>query len=211
MEEFVLSAEVREQRGTRAARRLREDGRLPGNLYGHKEPNVHVTLDRKEFTTFLMEGHRVLALQIGSEREHSVVKEVQYDPMGSEIVHVDFTRISADESIQVEVPIELVGVPKGVSSGGILDFPHKEVLVSGFPRHIPELISVRVEDLEIGGAVRIHDLPVPEQCEFVENGEMIVATVSAPRVEAEPESGAEETEGSEPEVIQQRKEEEGGE
>ena len=207
MEEFVLSAELREERGTRAARRLRDGGRLPANLYGHNEPNVHMTLDQKEFTQFLNAGHRVLALQIGSAREQSVVKEVQY-AMGSDIIHVDFTRISADEAIHMEVPVELIGIPKGVGAGGILDFPHKEVLVSGFPQDIPELIPLKVDALEIGDAIRIRELPTQEKCEFLEDGEMIVVMISAPRVEALPDPEAEEGAPTEPEVIQQRKEDE---
>ena len=117
MDEFVLSAEPREEVGSRACSRIRASGRLPANIYGRKEPNVHFSLDTRQFTKFLKEGHRILEFRIGDREEHAVVKEVQYDALGSEIIHVDFTRISRDEKIEVEVPVELIGIPKGVNSG----------------------------------------------------------------------------------------------
>lgn len=207
MDEFVLAAEPREKLGSRASGGLRARGRLPANIYGHNEANVHFSLDTKQFTRFLNQGHRILELRIGNRSEHAVVKEVQYDPLGSEIVHVDFTRISRDEKIEVEVVVELIGTPRGVNSGGVLNFERKEVLVRGLPQDIPESLSLDVQALDMGEAIRIRDLPAIEKCEFLEDEDLVVVMVSVPRGIVEPVEGAE-PEPSEPEVIKKKPEEE---
>ena len=124
------------------------------------------------------------------------------DALGSEIIHVDFTRISEDEAIEVEVPLELVGIPKGVTSGGILDVPQKEVLVSALPKDIPESITLQIEVLEMGAQIRIKDLPATPNCRYVGDEELVVLAVHAPRTEAE--AAPSEDEASEPEVIQRK-------
>ena len=208
MEEHVLEAEPRSETGSRAARIYRSEGRLPANVYGHKEANLHVTLDTKEFTRFLDAGHRVATLRVGGKDEHGVVREVQYDSLGSHVVHVDFARVGRDEKIEVEVPIETVGVPKGVASGGLLEQPLKSILVRGLATNVPEHIELRVEDFEIGTDVRVRDLPVPANCELVHDEEDLVLHVVARRgTEAAAPEGEEAP--SQPEVIGRKKEDEG--
>ena len=199
MESFELDAEPRSETGSRAARRMRADGLLPANIYGHKEENVLVSLDAKEFRLFFEAGHRILTLRVGSKSERNVVKSVQYDSMGSDILHVDFTRISEHERLEIEVPVEQIGIPKGVVSGGVLEFPLKDVLVSGPADAIPEHIMVNVETLDVGQALRIKDLPVPDKCSFVQDAEQVVLHITASRATEEPESAEAET--SQPEVI----------
>jgi large subunit ribosomal protein L25 len=206
MEQIVLNAEQRSAFGTRSAKDLRNRGRIPANIYGHKEANVFVSLDSKEFTKFLGAGHRIVTLKVGAKDEPSVVKEVQYDHLGTRVVHVDFTRIRRDEKIEVEVPIEPIGVPKGIASGGVLEFPMKEVLVSGLPMEMPERISLNIEGLELGHAIRLKDLKVPEGCQFVGDPESVVVTVVHKKIEAAPVPV--EGEPAQPEVIGKKKEEE---
>lgn len=203
MEELFLNAEMRAELGSRAATALRASGRLPANLYGQSGGNVHFTLDRKEFTRFLEAGHRMAELRIGSAVEHGVVKEVQYDGLGSSIVHVDFTRVSRDVAIEVEVPVALAGVPKGVAAGGSLNVTRHEVLVRGLPHDLPESVALNVEDLDLGQVVRIRDMPEIPSCEYAEDDEMVVVMVAAPKG-----TTAEELEEgpSEPEVIGQKTE-----
>ncbi len=205
MEELSLSGELRTEFGSRVSATMRGEGRLPANLYGLGKPNVHFSLDRSEFTRFLDAGHRMVTLSVGGAVEHGVVKEVQYDGLGSSIVHVDFTRISADVEIEVEVALELIGVPKGVASGGSLNFTHKEVLVHGLPQHIPESIVLNVEALEQGESIRIKNLPPVANCRYVEDEETVLVAVSAPRG-AEEAAPAEEG-PSEPEVIKKKEDE----
>jgi large subunit ribosomal protein L25 len=204
METIIFDAEPRTAFGTRAARRLRDAGRLPVNLYGHKEGNCPLSLDTKEFTRFLGAGHRILTVRVQGREERSVVKEVQHDALGVEIVHVDLARVGKDERIEVAVAVETMGTPKGVSGGGVLDFPLKEVLVSGPADDIPEHIRVDIGALEIGQAIRIKDLPAPPNCMFMQSQDLVVVHVVAPRLEAPP--AVESVGPTEPEVIGRVKE-----
>jgi large subunit ribosomal protein L25 len=205
MEEFTLKAEPRQEFGTRAARRLRSAGRLPANIYGHREENVAVTLDLKEFLQLFEAGHRVVTVQVNGKPEPSVVKEVQYDWLGSTLLHVDFTRISKDERFRMAVPVVIIGVPKGLSAGGVLDFPLKDLHVEALPDDMPERIELNIEELKLGETLRVKDLKPPEKCVFVDDPELVVIAVSAPRAELPPEAAA--PAASEPELIGRKREE----
>ena len=204
MDEHVLEAKMRDQFGSRAARQLRRNGRLPANVYGHQRAGVQVTFDRREFEKFFNAGHRLALLDIEGKQEHGVIKEVQYDGMGSELLHVDISRVDRDEKIEMQVHLDLIGTPKGVSSGGVLDVVQHELAVLGPARRIPEVIHLDVQEVQVGEAVRIKDLTAPESCSFVGDPEEVVLVVHEPKAEAEPE--VEET-AVEPEVIKKTKEE----
>jgi large subunit ribosomal protein L25 len=205
MAQIILKAEPRGEFGSHAARRIREQGLLPANIYGRNEEHLHVTLDLKEFTRFLEAGHRIATVQCGKKSERSVVKEVQYDALGSTLIHVDFSRISSDEKIQMSVPVETIGVPKGVASGGVLVFPLKELAISGLPDDIPEHYEVRIEALELGQAIRLKDLPPPANCTLVGDPELVVILVAHPKEEAP--APLPEAQPAQPEVIGKKKEE----
>lgn len=207
MEENVLTAEPRVERGTRRARRQRADGRLPANIYGLGGENVLVTLDAKVFGKFLSEGHKMATIQIGDRVEHGVIKEVQMDPLGTTFVHVDFERIRQDQAIEVEVPIELVGVPKGVASGGILSFSVQDLLVAGLPGDLPERYRINVENLEMGHSIRLKDLTPPPNCKLLGDVETVIVGVLAKKEEVAPPPVTEQP--TQPEVIGRKKEEEG--
>ena len=206
MEETVLKAEPRMEFGSRSARRLRRKGHIPANIYGHKQENVLVSIDAKDFSRFLEAGHRIVTLSLGSKSERSVVKEVQYDAFGTTPIHADFTRIRSDEKIQVEVPVEPIGVPKGVSGGGVLIFPVQELLVSGLPDDIPERYQVNIESLEIGNILRLKDLTPPPKCTFVGDPEMVIISIAQKREEI-PVAAPVEAQPAQPEVIGKKKEE----
>jgi large subunit ribosomal protein L25 len=204
-DQIVLKAQPRTDMGTRAARRIRRSGLIPANIYGHKEEQLLVTVDAKELTKFLDAGHRFATLRVGDKDQRSVVKEVQYDALGARLIHVDFTRISRDEKLRVEVPVEAVGVPKGTAAGGVLVFPLKELLVEGLPDDIPEHYAVNIEALEVGQSIRVKDLQPPANCIFVVDPESVVLMVAQQREEV-PTAPAE-VQPAQPEVIGKKKEE----
>ena len=206
MAEFVLKAEPRTEFGTRNARRLRQKGRIPGNLYGHGTENLLVSVDAREFSKLMEAGHRILSIQMGPKRERSVVKEIQYDALGTGIVHVDFSRIRSDEKIEVLVPIETVGVPKGVTSGGVLSFQVQSVTVSALPDDLPEKYRLNIEGLEIGQMLRLKDLVPPPQCAFLGDPDTVVVAVVEKREEVV--AAPVEVAPTQPEVIGEKKEEE---
>lgn len=209
MEEFVLTAKPRDEFGTRAARVLRARGLLPANIYGHGEPNVLVCLDSRSFEQFFEAGHRVAKIEIeGQPEEHGVVKAVQYDALGSDILHVDFTRLSKGEAIRVEVPLDLVGVPHGTSGAGVMEVRLREISVEGPAADVPETYPLNVENAELGTVIRVRDLTPPKGCVFTDDPEEVVVAFGEAHEEPEAEPGAESSSPTEPEVIGKKKDDE---
>ncbi len=140
----------------------------------------------------------------------AMLKEVQYDHLGSEIAHVDFERINLEEVVRVQVAIETHGTPKGAKSGGILELVHKHLTVECKAGDIPNEIVAEVSELEIGQALTVGQLAMPAGVKVLDDAGAIVAIVQEPRAELEPtvEAAATATEMAEPEVITARKEEE---
>ena len=200
MDEITLTAEVRSDYGRKAANGFRADGLLPANIYGLGKENITVTLDNKEFSRIFMAGHRIFTLDVGGNKEQGVVKEVQYDALGSDLLHVDFTRIDIHQKITLEVAIEVIGTV----ATGVLDVPMKEIKVESLPAGFPSSISINVMELKIGDVLRVADLEAPEGCTFAEDPEALVAQVAAPLEEEEEvvaEEGVEGEGAEEPEVI----------
>jgi large subunit ribosomal protein L25 len=187
---------------------LRRDGWVPANLYGHHEECIALTLELKAFRKFLEAGHRVVNLEINGRSERGLVKEIQYDAYGDQCLHVDFARVGREEKITVGVPVETVGAPKGVSGGGVLVFPLRDLRVEGPADRIPERLEVHIAELHLGEAIRVRDLPLPEGCSFKEDLEQVVVMLSAPQVVPEAAPAPEAPAASEPEVIKRKKEEE---
>jgi large subunit ribosomal protein L25 len=194
-----VSAKSRKELGTRANRRLREAGMLPGVVYGHKEAIVPVTLPKKEVVDHLTRGAHLFDLTLDGKNEKVLVKEVQYDHLGMEVIHVDFARVSLDEKVKVTVPVELKGEPKGAADGGVLQQVIKELEVECLVTEIPEAIRHNVSEMALNDVVHIRDLKLPAGVKVLLDGDLIVATVKEILEVAAPvaaEEGA-----AEPEVI----------
>jgi large subunit ribosomal protein L25 len=207
MAKFVLKAEPRTEVGSRALIKLRKSGRLPGNIYGHKQANRLVSLDQKEMRQFIQAGHRILTVAVDGGEENGVLKEVQYDSLGTELIHVDIARVDVHEKISMSVRIETLGIPKGIAAGGNLDLPKREVVVEGPASAIPEKITVNIEGLELGQIMRIKDLKPIAECRYVDDPEGVVAAILLKKIEEAPTVAAAVPEM--PEVIGKKKEEEG--
>lgn len=208
MAKFTLKAEPRGEVGTRALIRLREGGRLPANIYGHQKANRLVSLDQKEMAGFIQAGHRILTVEVDGIEESGVLKEVQYDSLGTRVIHVDIFRIDIHEKIAMSVRIETVGIPKGIAGGGNLDLPKRQVTVEGPASSIPEKIEINIESLELGQMFRVKDLkPVPE-CRYLDDPEDVVAAILLKRIEEAPAPGAVAAAPEMPEVIGKKKEDE---
>src|SRR4030042_1350253 len=117
---FLLKAEVREQTGSGHAAQVRKSGRIPAVVYGLKEEPVSISLDAHTLVEGLHHGHRVVDVQIGKKQEKMIVKDLQYDHLGRNIIHVNLMRVEVTEAIRGSVPIELKGVAKGTHEGGMV-------------------------------------------------------------------------------------------
>ena len=194
-----VTARPRTELGSRANKRLRESGFIPGVVYGHKEAVVPVTLPRKELTNYLGHGTHLFDLALDGKSEKVLVKEVQYDHLGLEVIHVDFARVSLDEKVEVTVALELKGTPKGEEEGGVLQQIINELEIECLVTDIPEVIRHNVSELEKDAVLHIRDLQLPPGVRVLQDGDLIVATVREVQ-EAAP-AEVVEAAAAEPEVI----------
>ncbi len=203
-----LKVENRQGLGSRASKRLRDQGLVPGVIYGHKEAVVPVTIPRKELATHLARGAHVFDISLDGRSEKVLVKDAQYDHLGLELVHVDFARVSLDERVEVTVPLELKGTPKGEDEGGVLQQIVSDLEIECLVTDIPDKITHNVSEMNVDDALHIRDIKLPPGAKAMQDEDLIIARV---KVIAEEETApAAEAETAEPEVIG-RKAEEGAE
>jgi large subunit ribosomal protein L25 len=204
-----LKAEVRDHTGSKTAVLIRKQGRIPAIVYGHKEEPVAISLDRHDFTEGVHHGHRLMDVQLGKKKEGVIIKDLQYDHLGKNIIHADLMRVSATERVRVNVPIELKGTAKGTHSGGIIEEHLDSLEVECKVTDIPETILVRVIDIDVGETLHASDIELPEGIKLITGPDALVVTchlVSAAKTAEE----MEEEEPAAPEVIGEAKEEEAG-
>jgi large subunit ribosomal protein L25 len=200
-----ITAKPRSELGSRANKRLRDAGHLPGVIYGHKEAVVPVTLARKELVTHLNKGVHVFDVALDGKSEKVLVKDVQFDHLGIEVLHVDFARVSLDEKVEVTVPLELKGEPKGEADGGVLQQIVSELEVECLVTDIPDVIRHNVSEMGVDDVVHIKDLKLPAGVRALQDEDLIVAQVKV--IEETEAAPAPEAETAEPEVIGRKPEE----
>ena len=161
----------RERLGKGGARKTRAAGRIPGVLYGHGETPIPVEIGAREFQ-----------LAVAGGEYTALIRDVQYDPLTHGVLHLDFQHISLTETIEVEVTVQLDGVPVGVKdAGGILEQVLRTVTVRCLPTAIPSAIQVDVSALGIGDSIHVRDLKV-ENVEILTDMDSTVATVVPPTI-----------------------------
>lgn len=210
MEELLLKAEVRERTGSKDAARVRKQGRIPAIVYGHKKETVAISLDKHNLVEGLHHRHRLMNVQIGRKREKVIVKDLQYDHLGKDIIHVDLMRVDVKELIKVAVPIELKGTAKGTHEGGIVEEQANNLEVECKVTDIPESIVVSVKELDVGDTVHAGDVELPEGIKLVSDPSTVLITCSLVAAAKTTEELEEEAPAA-PEVITEAKKEEGEE
>jgi large subunit ribosomal protein L25 len=204
-----ITAKARPELGSRANKRLRDAGMLPGVIYGHKEAVVPVTLPKKEVVNHLSHGTHLFELGLDGKSETVLVKEVQFDHLGLEVLHVDFARVSLDEEVDVTVPLELKGEPRGEKDGGVLQQIVNELELRCRVTDIPDAIRHDVSEMALNDVLHIKDLRLPPNVKPLQDEDLVVAQVREVEEEAPAEAAAAAaTEGgAEPEVIGKKPEE----
>jgi large subunit ribosomal protein L25 len=202
--ETKLVAQPRTKLGTSANRRLRESGLVPGNIYGHKQDPIAVSFSAKEAAALVNSTHRVVDLELNGKTETAILRETHWDAYHKELWHVDFMRVDANERVKADVDVVLRGTAMGALAGGILEQPLHMLHVDCLAIKIPEAIFVKVQALQIGQAIHVKELDIPEGVKVLNNPDAIVVRVIQPIVvEALP--AAEATGPAEPEVIKKEK------
>jgi large subunit ribosomal protein L25 len=217
MSVIPLSGSRREDLGKGGARKARAAGLIPGILYGHGEQPIAVAVGARDFQVALATNkgrNPIVNLAVGGADYTALIRDVQYDPITHGVLHLDFQHISLTERIEVEVAVQLVGLPVGVKdSGGILEQILRTVEVRCLPTAIPSAIEVDVSHLGIGDSVHVSDLKA-QDVEILSEAGSTVATVVPPTVmEEKPAEEAAAAATAEPELSVERgkKEEEGEE
>ncbi|MFQ5590533.1 MAG: 50S ribosomal protein L25 [Phycisphaerae bacterium] len=211
MESMAVHVEPRSERGTRACRALRKQGRLPAVVYGHNEPVELISLSHHDIEVALAHGARVLTVDRQGTSSQYLIKDVQYDHFDTTPLHVDLTRVDLNERVRVSVAIELRGVPKGVSEGGVLDQLMPDLEVECTVTEIPDTLHPVVTHLHVGEALLVKELGLPGGVVALADQDAQVAVVRALAIAEAIEEPAEEpaAEGEEPERIGRVRKEEG--
>ena len=198
----LVAQKPRQGFGSHKAVKLRRQGLIPAGLYGHKQNTIAVSVSHDELFYMPIKhlGARVLDPEVydAGVETTALIKAVQWDHLGKDILHADFERVSKDERITVSVRVELRGLAPGVTGGGVLDQPLHALEVECLAIAIPESIRVNVGELQLGQSIHVRDLKAPEGVKIVNDPDAIVVHVTSPQaeVEAAPLEGA-----VEPEVI----------
>ena len=194
----TLNVAVRELLGTNHTRRLRKSGHVPAILYGHGEKNVNLAIAATEVNGAIRHGTKVVEIR-GAVTDSALIRNVQWDAFGSMILHVDLTRVSADEKVQVTVQVELRGEAPGLREGGVVEHVTHEVEIECAVNALPDKLVVSINDLHLGQSVLASDLPLPSGATLLSDADAVIVHVVEPAAEVE---GADLLgEGAEPEVI----------
>lgn len=182
-----ISGKTRSNVGTASSRRLRLEGLVPCNVFGHKQDPVAISVEGDAVTALVRSGTRIIDLDVDGKVEKALVKDIQWDTFSQTIVHVDFLRVNMNERVRVQVPLQLRGTSPGVVAGGILEVTHHTVEVECLAVLVPEFLQVRVGGLNIGDIVHVRDLQdVPEGITVLTEGDVALLQVTQPKIAEEP-------------------------
>ena len=157
---------------------------MPGIIYGHKEENAAVAVSAEELDRAIRVLHaRMLSLEMNGKQETVLIREVQWDPFGKQMMHVDFERKSASEKVKVTIPVELRNTPK-VTGGGVLDQPLHTLHIECPLGSIPEAIRIDITNLVLGEPIHVKELSLPEGVRVLEAPEAVVVQLKLPGIEA---------------------------
>lgn len=186
--------------GSNASKRLRATGQIPAILYGHGEENVNLSVRADALQNIIKHGTKLLSLT-GDVIDTAILREVQWDSFGIDIVHIDLNRVSASEAVEVTLPVHLQGEAPGIGEGGQLSFVTHELTIKCPASSIPEFIAVNISKLHLGQSIHANEVSLPDGASMVTYGGQVVVQVSRPAQAADDAEAA----ATEPELIRKEK------
>ncbi len=203
-ERIRLEVAERERKGTRESRRLRKRGLIPGVLYGRSQPHA-ISIPERDLRRVLTGDsglHAILDVVLqGQKTTHpSILKEFQQDPVKGRLIHIDLQEVRLDQAITASVTVTLIGAEDapGIREGGVVSQVNREVNVEALPMEIPEHLDFDISSMQIGDTLRLADLRTPEGVKLLDDPDTVLATLTMPTREVEPEEvPAEVAEGEE--------------
>src|SRR3954451_9816757 len=197
-ERIKLVVQERPELGSRATRRLRRQGFVPGIIYGHGNEPRAFAVEERELRRALTGDHglhAILDVKLEGEAKSraSILKDYQRDRVRDTVTHIDLLEVSLDETIQSQVNVVLTGDSVGVREGGVLSQASHQITVEAKPLEIPEHVDIDITDLGLGDSLRVADLTAREGVVFLDDPDTVIVSVVAPtqEVEEEAEEGAE--------------------
>jgi large subunit ribosomal protein L25 len=181
--ETVLKAQIRDDRGKGAARKLRAQGLVPGVLYGHGFESQAISLSSRDLIRYFhsMQGSAaVVDIEIDGTRHMAIPREIQKDHLRGRYIHIDFLAVRRDEKVKMTVEIHEVGEAPGIKTGGVIEHHLREVDIECLPGDVPEQLVADVSGLELGDMLRVGDIPAPEGVAVLTDPETPVISVVTP-------------------------------
>ncbi|MHC4976204.1 MAG: 50S ribosomal protein L25 [Planctomycetota bacterium] len=209
-ETHTLSATKRERVGSRHARRVRASGGLPAVLYGHKQQPLALTLEAHSAKRYILGGEKVFTIEVEGSTETALLKDIQYDYLGTEVIHIDLERVDLNEEVTTHLHLRFKGDPVGLKTAGSILVTHStELEVRCKVSQILEHLDVDITDLDAHSSFPAGDVQLPEGYTLLtdEKSSLLTITAKAHEEEATDEAAEGEGEGAEPEVLTEKKEE----
>ncbi len=212
----TLHAEPRKRTGSGALKRMRREGWLPCVIYGRGVENRNIKVDARTLSGMLAHAasdNILVNLEVSSEATVlAFLQALQHDPLTGHILHVDFRAVDESTEIHAHLPVELLGVPAGVKTGGVLEQIHHTLEIRCLPKDLPNLFQADISHMEIGDFLHVSDIQMPPGVTAVQPADVVIAQVAKMRTAAEEETTAAAAEpgaeaGAEPEVVGKAKDE----
>ena len=213
--QLKINAQPRAEVGRNAVKKTKAAGFVPAVIYGAKDAAQNLQIVERELAQLLGHATSESVLVEVSVKDHgtrtALISEVQHHPVSGAILHVDLHAVSMDELFTVEVAIETTGEPEGVTTGGgVLEVTLRMLEIECLPGDLPESITVDVSKLAIGDSIHVSSLVLPKGVTVLNDPELTVVHVAPPTVEEEPATPSDAASGAQPEIVDEKKPEEGG-
>ena len=187
MKHFEVKGTVRTEFGKKAAKAIKRSNNIPCVVYGIGE-TIHFTVASSDVRNLIFTPEVMFAdLDINGNKKISLLKEIQFDPISDEVIHIDFYEVEATKPVKVRIPLKLVGNSEGVKAGGKLKQSMKKLAVKGMMEDIPNIFEVNIDNLKLGETYRIKDLK-SDKLEFTDPQNAMVVSVMAARGSASDEA-----------------------
>lgn len=202
----VFNVTKRTEIGRDGLKRLRRSGQIPAVLYGHGEASISLSVPVADVALALKHSGKVVHLK-GDVTEEALIREVQWDTYGIDVLHVDLMRVSESETVDVTLAVHLKGEAAGSKAGGVVTHITHEVKINCPVSAIPEFLIINISNLQLGSALHTTDVELPAGATLITDPHVIIASCQAPKAEGDAVAGV----SAEPELIRKPKEEKEGE
>ncbi len=181
-----IPAVRRDAVGTTATKKVRQAGRIPGSIYGHKQETISFSVENDTLHPVVVSGHKVVDFELDGQVEKAIIQDVQWDTFSKEILHFDLLRVDQNERVTTVVELALRGIAPGVLAGGILEQTQHSLPIECPVIRLPERIVVRVNNLQMGQSILVKDLELPPEVTTSLPEDEVVVHVVVPKKQEEP-------------------------